>query len=186
MKLDDYSGDFIPNLKPSDLSAEAVDKLVKVYAQLYKAMDGFWYMGVMDLHGNDEALKIDIAVWEKLCIYEMDKITRAFNIKGNDMKAMMKAFQLSPWAWNIKSDFEMINDNHVIWKVKHCPTVAALEREGRGRENDICNNVEVRLNELYARYFNPNAEVRRLKTPPRKDKDDIYCIWEFKIPATKK
>jgi hypothetical protein len=54
-KLEDYSGDFIPNLKPSDLAPDAIDRLVKVYGQLYKAMDGFWYLSAMDRFGNEEA-----------------------------------------------------------------------------------------------------------------------------------
>ncbi len=107
------------------------------------------------------------AVWEKLCKYEMEKITKNFNITGKDVKSLMKAFQLSPWAWNLKWDFEVLGDNHIIWKVTHCPTVKALEREGRGRENDICNYVEVRLNRLYASFFNPAIQVNCLKTPPR-------------------
>ena len=180
-KLDDYSGDFKPDLKPSDFSSEALEKLIKIYAQLYKALDGFWYLALMERSGNDEALTCDILVWEKLCLYEMSKITKGLNIVGNDVKSMMKAFQLSPWAWNIKSNFEIINDNHVIWTVLHCPTVNALEREGRGRENDICNNVEPRLNRLYASFFNKDIQVNCLKTPPRESDKDYYCRWEFKL-----
>ncbi len=180
-KLDDYSGDFNPDLKPSDFSYEALEKLIKIYAQLYKALDGFWYLALMEKRGNDEALACDILVWEKLCLYEMKKISEGFNIKGTDVKSAMKAFQLSPWAWNIRSEFKVIDDNHVIWKVLHCPTVKALEREGRGRENDICNNVEIRLNRLYASYFNPDIQVTCLKTPPRENENDFYCSWEFKL-----
>ena len=180
-KLEDYSGEFNPNLKPSDFSYDALEKLIKTYAQLYKALDGFWYLALMEKSGNDAALTCDIAVWEKLCGYEMEKITKNFNIQGKDVKSLMKAFQLSPWAWNLKWDFEVLGDNHIIWKVTHCPTVKALEREGRGRENDICNNVEVRLNRLYASFFNPAIQVNCLKTPPRADDNDYYCRWEFKM-----
>lgn len=180
-QLEDYSGEFKPTLRPRDFSHEALEKLITTYAQLYKALDGFWYLTVMNRSGNDEALTCDIAVWEKLCLYEMEKITRAFNITGKDVQSLMKAFQLSPWSWNIKYEFEIMGDNHIIWKVNHCPTVNALEREGKGRENDICNNVEVRLNQLYASFFSPDIIVTCLKTPPRKDKDDCYCRWEFKM-----
>jgi len=180
-KLDDYSGEFNHNLKPTDFSHEALEKLINTYSRLYKALDGFWYLAVMDRSSNDEALECDIVVWEKLAVYEMDKITKAFNITGKDVEALMKAFQLTPWAWNIKSEFEIISRDHCIWKVIHCPTVNALELEGNGRENDICNNVEVRINQAYASFFNPDIRVTRLTTPPRKNKDDYYCTWEFKL-----
>lgn len=180
-KLDDYSGEFKPDLKPSDLSYEALEKLIRVYAKLYKALDGFWYLNVMDKHGNDEALQCDLLVWERLCKYEMDKITQAFNISGKPVVSMMKAFQLSPWSWNLKSDFEMVNENHIIWRVLHCPTVAAMEKENKGREQAQCNYIEVRLNDAYAHYFDPRIKVTCLKTPPRQSKDDYFCRWEFKL-----
>ncbi len=59
-KLDDYSGEFKPDLKPSDFSYEALEKLIKTYGQLYKALDGFWYLALMEKSGNDEALACDM------------------------------------------------------------------------------------------------------------------------------
>jgi hypothetical protein len=41
--------------------------------------------------------------------------------------------------------------------------------------------VEVRLNRLYASYFNPDIQVNCLKTPPRDNAEDYYCAWEFKL-----
>lgn len=180
-KLNDYSGEFKPDLKLSDLSGEALENLIRVYAKLYKALDGFWYLNVMDRHGNDEAMECDILVWERLASYEMDKIQKAFNITGGPLVRMMKAFQLSPWAWNLKSDFEMINEKHVIWRVLHCPTVAALERENKGREQSQCNYIEVKVNDAYAHYFDSRIKVNCLKAPPRQSKDDYFCRWEFKL-----
>lgn len=180
-KIADYSGEFNPDLKLGDLSPEAFEKMVKTYAELYKALDGFWYLAVMNHRGNNEALDYDIQVWEKLCYYEMKKITRQFNIQGKDIKSFLKAFQLTPWAWNLKSKFELISDNHCIWTVTSCPTVDALEKEDRGRENDICNNVEIRILKRYASYFNPDIKVTCLKTPPRENKNDIYCKWDMKL-----
>jgi hypothetical protein len=180
-KLEDYSGQFKPDLKPTDFTYEALEKMIRVYAQLYKALDGFWYLNIMDQHGNEHAMQCDVMVWERLCKYEMEKITKAFNIEGNNVTALMKAFQLSPWSWNIKSEFEVINENHIIWKVNHCPTVAAMERENNGRENAQCNYVEIRLNNAYAAYFDPKIKVACIKTPPRESKDDYFCKWEFKL-----
>ncbi len=180
-KLRDYSGNFKPDLRPSDFSYETLEKLIKVYAQIYKALDGYWYLTLMEKYGNVEALDCDLTVWGKLSLYEMEKVTDVLNIKGKDVKSFMKAWQVIPWAWNIKQSFEFLNDNHVIWTVNYCPTVNALEREGRGREDYHCNNVEMRLNRIYASFFNPDIKVNCLQTPPRKHKDGCYCRWEFKL-----
>jgi hypothetical protein len=178
-KLEDYSGDFKPDLKPSDLSYEALEKLIRVYGKLYKALDGFWYLNVMDKHGNGEAQACDISVWERLAGYESEKIVQAFNITGSPVTRMMKAFQLSPWAWNLKTDYELVNENRIIWRVLHCPTVAALERENMGREQSQCNFIEQKVNEAYAHHFHPKMKVNCLKAPPREGKDDYFCKWEF-------
>lgn len=178
---DDYSGDFNPELSLNDFSHEALKKMVMTYVRLYKAMDAFWYMSVMDRSGNDEAVACDIHAWEKLAAYEMDKVIKAFNITGQDVESFFKAFQLTPWLWILKYDIEMVSNNHGIFKVKHCPTVDAIEREGSGRETDICNKVEIRCFTAYANSFNPAIKVRPLKTPPHKSKEGYYCMWEFKI-----
>ncbi len=63
--LDDYSGDFVPGLRAQDFSHEMLARLLKTYARLCMAVDGFWYLAVKDTAGNDAALACDIAVWQK-------------------------------------------------------------------------------------------------------------------------
>lgn len=41
-KLDNYSGEFIPDVKLGDFSSNALADLLKLYAKLYIAMDGIW------------------------------------------------------------------------------------------------------------------------------------------------
>ena len=182
-KFDDYSGDLIHNLRPTDFSHEALEKLITTYARLYMAMDGFWYLTVMERSGNDEAAACDIKVWDKLASYEMKHLKRAFNIEGDQVLTLLKCFQLTPWAWNLKTEFEIFNNNHGIMKVLHCPTVDVLEREGKGREDSQCNIIEVSINQAYARAINPGIKVTRLTSPPRKNKVDPYCTWEFKLES---
>lgn len=57
----------------------------------------------------------------------------------------------------------------------------ALEKEGNGRESEICGMVELKAFEGYASFFNSGIETRPLKLPPRENKDEICCQWEFKL-----
>jgi hypothetical protein len=57
----------------------------------------------------------------------------------------------------------------------------ALEREGQGREGLICQELEPKMMNTIAHYFNPNIEVTALQLPPRKGNSDICCQWEFKL-----
>jgi len=169
-KLTDYSGEFRPDVKLSDFSPDTLAELLKLYARLYIAMDGIWYLTLKQRVGDKEALACDIQVWERTPKYEMARVI-----------ALMKAFQLCPWCLLMKFDIEIRNKNNALFTVTYCPTLDALEQEGKGRENEICNIVEPRIMKAYASAFNPDIEVKCLKSPPRKSRDDICCQWEFRL-----
>lgn len=96
-KLDDYSGEFLRHLKFSDFSPDTLAELLTLYCKLYMALDGFWYLTLQERSGNEEALACDISTWERVSKYEMAKITKQLNIQGNDIIALMKAIQITPW-----------------------------------------------------------------------------------------
>jgi len=180
-RLGDYSGELLPELDLEDFSSETLRELLRLYSKLYMGLDGFWYLTVMEKFGNDAALDCDIKVWDKAGRYEMKNVTRQLNIQGNDAVAFMKALQLSPWYWTVKSQVEIVDPNTAILTVTDCPTLNALEKEGGGRENEICKIAEPIILKAYASFFNPDVEVTCLQSPPRESQDDIACKWQFKM-----
>ena len=180
-KLPDYSGEFLPNLKFTDFSPDTLADLIMLYSRIYLAMDGFWYLAIKDRIGNEEALACDIQAWAKMCKYEMARITKLLNIQGNDITALAKALQTIPWIQNLQSSIEIIDSNSALFTVTECPTLLALEREGEGREEQICRIFDPKVFKDYASFFDPNAEVYCLKSPPRKDKGEIWCQWKFTV-----
>lgn len=180
-KLSDYSGELLPELDLEDFSSETLRELLRLYSKLYMGLDGFWYLIVMEKFGNDAALDCDIKVWERAGRYEMKNVTQKMNIQGNDAAAFMKALQLSPWYSTVKSQMEIVDPNTAILTVTNCPTLNALEKEGEGRENQICKIVEPIILKAYASFFNPDVEVTCLKAPPRESQDEIACKWHFKL-----
>jgi len=180
--LDDYSKEFQSNLKLEDFSYDVIVKLLRLYAQLYIGIDGFWYLAVMERNGNDEALACDFLAWERGNKYEMRKITEALNIRGNDLIALMKTLQISPWFQHIKYRFDVSNDeSNITLTVTYCPTLDALEKEGKGREVQICGTFEPVSFRNCASFFNPNIQVEPTTPLPRKRKDDICCQWLFSL-----
>jgi len=180
-RLSDYSGELLPELDLGDFSVETLRDLLRLYSRLYMGLDGFWYLTVMEKFGNDAALDCDIKVWDKAGRYEMKNVTRQLNIQGNDAVAFMKALQLSPWYSTVKSQMEIVDPNTAILTVTDCPTLNALEKEGSGRENEICKIAEPIILRAYASFFNPDVEVTCLQSPPRESQDDIACKWQFKM-----
>jgi len=180
-ELTDYSGKFDPNIKYEDFSKGFLLGLLNAYSEYLLRVDGFWYLTVKERMGDEEAFACDMKVWEKAQIYELETTCKLFKIQGNDVATLMKGLQMSPWMWIYKFNMELENPNHGILTITHCPTLVALEREGQGREQKICQMLEPKLFRLIADFFNPEIEVKALKLPPRKSQDEIACQWEFWI-----
>jgi hypothetical protein len=62
-----------------------------------------------------------------------------------------------------------------------CPVLRALEKDGKGREKDICRELDVMLFRNYAKYFNPAVEVTPVLLPPRPNLTGPACAWEFRL-----
>ena len=180
--IDDYSGEFLPDLKMGNFSPDTLVNLLTLYSKLFIALDGFWYLTVKGKVSNEVALACDIGAWERVCRYSMAQITKTLDIKGNDVTALMKAIQITPWYRNNKHEIRIRNQNNAILTITSCPTLDALEKEGKGREEEICNIFCPKLFEWYASYFDSGIDVKCLKTPPRNSKEEICCKWEFAGP----
>lgn len=182
-ELTDYSSEFLPDLDFRNFSRETLVKLLTAYAKLYMGMDGFWYMSVMERHGNEEALACDMRAWNMMIKYEMKKLTETLNIRGNDPIAFVKTMQVSPWFQHMKSTVDIENENRVVMTVTYCPTLDALEKEGKGRQQTTCAIVEPKLMQLYANLFNPKMCAESISSLPRQNRDDVCCKWLIKLES---
>ncbi len=181
-ELADYGGPFDPQWSPEKLTRQSLLKLVKAYSEYIYRIDASWYMTVKNRLGNDEAFACDRHVWEKkLQAYELKLMTRVLGIRGDDVVAVMKYMQATPWASVGERQIDIKNSSHAILTIKNCPTLSALEREGTGREKQICEDLTTGLFNKIAHYFNPSIKVTGLKIPPRKTYNDCCCQWEFRL-----
>lgn len=180
-ELSDYSGKFDPNFSYNKFTRETLLKLLKVYSEYILRIDGYWYLNVMEKWGNDEAFDCDVRVWEKLALYEMKTMSSLLNIRGDDVVTVMKAIQASPWMSMYECEIDIKSNDHAITTYRNCPTLLSLEKEGKGRERLICQELEPKLMGIMAHYFNTNIRVTPLKLPPRKSNSEICCQWEFKL-----
>jgi hypothetical protein len=180
-QLSDYSGQLRPNIRLKDFSRGASLSLLQLYCWLFMAIDAFWYLAVKERFSDEDALACDMWAWERMSRYELDRITNAMKIQGNDVVSLIKALQLEPWMWNTSYTVEVKGQNHVLLTFVECPVLNALEKEGEGREENICKVMEPKWFRDYADYFNPSIQIKALKLPPRRSKEEVACIWEFKV-----
>ena len=180
-ELSDYTGEFDPNLRFEDFSKETLVKLLGVYAKLYQTVDGFWYLSVKERMNNEQAVACDLWVWERQTPYEMARLCKVLRIKRDGVASAMKALQVGPWSFTHKLGIEVRDKNDAILTISYCPTLEVLEREGNGREQSICRQVDFAAKRKLASFFHPSMEVVPLKLPPRESKHEICCQWQFKL-----
>ena len=180
-ELIDYSGKYDPKFSHGKFTKETLLKLLNMYSEFMLRIDGFWYLTVMDKWGNEQAFDCDVRVWEKAQLYETKTISSLLNIHGDDVITVMKAIQASPWMWIYDYEIDVKGNKHAILTIRSCPTLLSLEKEGKGREKLICQEMEPKIMGIVAHYFNPNIRVTPLKMPPRRIEDEIPCQWEFKL-----
>ena len=179
--LADYGGPLDAGLKYDDFSKELLLEALKAYGGYIRVLDGTWYLAVKRKMGDDLAFDCDRLVWDRMEVHDVEITRQIFNIKGDDVSAMLKCLQMSPWAWNLEHRVHLQEPNRGIWTVTRCPTLLALEREGEGRERRICGLIETELLQIRAHAINPKMKATPLRLPPRTNKDDVHCQWEFRI-----
>jgi hypothetical protein len=186
-ELADYSGDFIRNISYQDFTKDTMAKLLTEFARAMVAMDGFWHTKVADRLGPDEADTWGAEIWGTMYAqHVIPRIRRAVNIQGNDVTAWAKYCQLDPGLpmGVYDYDIDVKSENHAVFTVNRCPALLFMEKEGKGREAIVCRpgGMEHEVMRRWAKVFNPAMEVKALKTPPRKSKDEIpHCQWEIKL-----
>lgn len=169
------------DLKLEGLSREELIDLVKLSSRMILAVDGFWYLSVKELAGNDKALERDNWVWDKVMKFYVGELARLLNVQGRDVADYMKVMDPRPEALHIEERAEVLNRNNAIRTVTYCPTIAALEKEGEGRDATHCSATCSAMRSRHCKLFNPAIEVTCLKIPPRNSRDDIFCRFQYRI-----
>lgn len=180
-ELTDYSGPFDPEFSHRRFGKETLLKLLEAYAEYILRIDGFWYLAVMEKWGNETAFKTDVKVWERAQLWELKVMTGVLNIRGDDVATVMKYMQSNPWLNLCEYSIDLKNENHAILTKYTCPTLFALEKEGKGRERLQCGEITPWTFNTISHFFNPKIKVTPIKVPPRTDYSDICCRWEFKL-----
>lgn len=171
-----------PSGQPFDgLSPGTLRELVKVYCRLYQVMDAHWYMSIRERWGNDAAMERDYWVWDRVTKSEVDAIVPLWGLGGRkDIEAFVRLFLTLPMNITLDYTIDRLDASEAVVTVSHCPVLRALEKEGQGREKDICQDFDVAIFRNYSRFFNPTIAVTALKLPPRKSDTDIACRWQFR------
>ncbi len=178
-ELKDYSGDYVPNLKLEDLSKDCLVSLFNAAGKLYLGLDRHWNRVSRERFGDKVTWELEREMWSHATPDEIKRTMKAANIRGDDLVALAKVFQVDP-AINGVNQIELeFKNNRLILTTKRCVTLEAFEKLGAMDYIKLGCDLDAHMWPLVARTVNPKIKQRMLKTPPRKSKDDIACQMEF-------
>ncbi len=179
-----YSVESLYSSQLENCSRETLIALVAAYAQLYLVLDGCWYLSVKQRFGDEQAIDIDLQVWDKQVRKETEKLAKLMDFRNRDVVSLMELSALIPSAAGAQGYIETENRNDCTLNITYCPIVKTLEKEGKGREKTECEVICRRIMTNMALTFNPGIELKSIKLPPRQNQDDIYCRWQFILKGT--
>ena len=137
MELNDYHGEFNPDLKPEDFSKDALIRLVEIAGKNLTEDSGLWYQLVREKYGLEVATDFFQKVWTKKdskgIVDDMRRLLPAFNIKGNDIATVFKYLQLTSalGIFNFPLKFEMKNKNYGTMTIPECKSLNYFEKHGK-------------------------------------------------------
>ena len=187
-ELQDYSSQYKPDFQFSDLSKDALVRLIENYQRIFVGICGMLYTVIREKLGNEEALRLWREIYgRQIEQFEVPLVREAMNLQGDDVVTMMKYFQTCPDGARqgmYVYDCDIKNKDHAMLTFTYCRSLFYFERHGDEQGiQTMCGpgGFEELAFEAICKAFNPDMKSRALKLPPRKSKDDTCCVWEFKV-----
>lgn len=190
LEMDDYSGEFVPDLHLSDFSKDGLMKLVEVGGSIYGDVNRQWYRRVAERFGPDAADELHHEVWFAdggAGDHENHVISTLMRFRDqNDETTAMKVWQCLPaMSTRMTMVFEPVGDHK--WEM-HTPQCDVPEQgEALGPEvmdymaNKICGHLELFGFRHGAAHWNERIRIDPVKLPPRAEADEPHCRWTIEL-----
>ncbi len=161
------------------LSREELLRYLKFTSNLAMALDGLWFMAAESATDYEHALAMDINVWKGYAPLVVKRVRKHFHVEGRGLAALKEVMSHDPLWWAMEVAVLEDSAARLVFEVRRCPALAAMER--MGRERLTCEPVELAYLEALALAVDPAIKVEALKLPPRHSPDEVCCRWAFRV-----
>ncbi|HZW83969.1 MAG TPA: DUF6125 family protein [Candidatus Deferrimicrobium sp.] len=163
-----------------DLSREQLEELLQDFAKRWLAHDGLWFQAIEQGRDMDEAIRYDIAAWEKFTVIEAKRIMGFLGLKpGGGLQALEQALKFRLYAFINVQSTEWINEKTLVFKMNDCRVQSARNRKGMA--DFPCKPVGLQEYSLFAKAIDPRISTRCIACPPDEHPQEFYCGWEFTL-----
>lgn len=177
--LNDYSGDFSPDVRLQDFSKDALVRIIAAGGAMWGDAVFLARNICQRKFGDEEAASFYKELTDRLTVKRVRRIKEAMNFNGDDVAAFFKFMQLEPAvAAYHEIEYELNNKDDGIFTCVRCKSLEGMEEKG-----DLEFIKEMCGNEPSTAHLaiNPKMEATPIKMPPRKSKDEVACIRRYSV-----
>jgi len=164
----------------STLSREALLELIDIQQKTWWNLQNHWMAYMNTEYGMEAAVKGDCHCFAANARVQVFRLKKLLGLEP-DLDALMKTMVLSTiWA-NGEYDIWKIDDTTFRIKVTTCHQQVRRLEEGMGEL--ACKPAGIAICEAAVQAITPACRVRCLVCPPDQHPRDVWCEWEFELPA---
>lgn len=164
----------------SKLSKAELLDYIDMFQKNWWNLQNNYILYINNEYGEEAAVKADANCFTANARVQMYRLRKMFGLK-DDLPSLMDAIVLSTiWA-NCDYDLTKVDNEKFRIKVTKCYQQVRRLEDGLGEL--ACKPAGMAICEAAAEVINPNANVKCLVCPPDEHSQDVWCEWEYEIPA---
>ncbi len=169
------------------------DRLAELYSTLGQILDGIWFLETEKRLGFEQALEIDLAVWEDFAVRETKRIlsallnTREYSAPDSielTLKLLEKILRITLFDQSV--GYEIVRGDHghsLTFQVRQCKTLRGMKKVGRPMDQAqrICKDIGLAYYRNMSITLHPDLKVECLAVPESYifDETSPLCAWKF-------
>jgi hypothetical protein len=162
------------------MSRDELLEALKAFAKNWLAHDGCWFLAAEERLGQEAAIDLDAAAWQRFAAAEARRIVDVFGIPpGGGLPALERALSLRMYAVLNEQHAEWTDDGRTLRFVMDGCRVQDTRRR-KGLSAFPCRRVGDVEFSTFARAIDPGIATRCIRCPPDPNQTGA-CTWEFTL-----
>jgi len=164
----------------SKLSKAELLDYIDMFQKNWWNLQNNYMLYINNEYGEEAAVKADATCFTANAKVQMYRLRKMFGLK-DDLPSLMDAIVLSTvWA---NCDYDLVKVDNEKFRIKVTNCYQQVRRLEDGMGELPCKPAGIAICEAAADVINPSANVKCLVCPPDEHPKDVWCEWEYEIPA---
>lgn len=163
----------------NEFSKDELIELIEIYSKNWLAHDGLWFQSVEKNCGMKEAMKHNVAAWEKFTVIEAKKIKKFLKLEEKPGLLGLESALRCRFYAHINEDSIKIVGNTLTYTVANCRVQTARKRKGLGFHP--CKTVGIVEYGLFGEAIDDRLKCECLSCFPEVNDNTCCCAWKYTL-----